>query len=282
MKTAEDRKMKELARLKAGAEARRSKVAFTGDDEVTDLLADAVRMVSIAKLKPNPINAQYFESLDGEDLARLAADIRKNGILDPLVAMRDGTLLTGHNRLEIARSIGLDEVPVRFVTRALTQDEQRERIIADNLHRRHLSEGQKRKLIAEFVRLAPEKSDRQISVLVKASPTTVGRVRKKLEVQGDVSKMDTSVDTKGRIQPRIRKAATVQVGQFKVKKPSIDVVAGTKVGDVSRLDTSIDNSGLTTVLVGLIGQVSSRLGKDDPREIAADLVRMLRNEGLIG
>ena len=43
---------------------------------------------------------------------------------------------------------------------------------------------------------------------MKASPTTVGTVRTKLEATGDVSKLDTRQDTKGRKQPAKKKRPT--------------------------------------------------------------------------
>jgi hypothetical protein len=68
-----------------------------------------------------------------------------------------------------------------------------------------------------------EKSDRQIASKVGASPTKVGTVRKGLEKKGDVSKMDTSTDTKGRQQPRKRprsKAAEEAAKKSEEAKPA--------------------------------------------------------------
>jgi hypothetical protein len=74
-------------------------------------------------------------------------------------------------------------------------------VISANLHRRHLTAEQKRDLIAKLIKATPEKSDRQIAETVKASPTTVGTVRAEMEATGDVSKLDTRTDSKGRAQP---------------------------------------------------------------------------------
>jgi hypothetical protein len=74
-------------------------------------------------------------------------------------------------------------------------------VISANIHRRHLTAEQKRDLIAKLLKAQPEKSDRQIADTVKASPTTVGTVRAKMEAAGDVSKLDTRRDRKGRQQP---------------------------------------------------------------------------------
>jgi hypothetical protein len=74
-------------------------------------------------------------------------------------------------------------------------------VISMNIKRRHLTGEQKHELIAKLMKIAPEKSDRQIAAQTKASPSTVGKVRKELEQTGDVSKLDTRTDAKGRKQP---------------------------------------------------------------------------------
>jgi hypothetical protein len=81
-------------------------------------------------------------------------------------------------------------------------------VMSANLHRRHLTTEQKRDLIAKLVKAQPEKSDRQIAKETKTSPTTVGTVRTKLEETGDVSRLDTRTDTKGRAQPAHKSGAS--------------------------------------------------------------------------
>jgi hypothetical protein len=70
---------------------------------------------------------------------------------------------------------------------------------------RCLSAGEKRDLIAKLLKTDPAKSDRQIAETAKASPTTVGTVRAKLEAKGAVSKMDTRRDSNGRQQPATKR-----------------------------------------------------------------------------
>ena len=84
--------------------------------------------------------------------------------------------------------LGRDVDPWAYVTSA-------------NLHRRHLTAEQRRELIGKLIEAMPEKSNRQIAKLVNASPTTVGTKRAEMEATGDVSKLDTSTDTRGRRQP---------------------------------------------------------------------------------
>jgi hypothetical protein len=74
-------------------------------------------------------------------------------------------------------------------------------VLSYNVHRRHLTAEQKRELIAKLLRAKPDASDRQIAKQINSSPSTVGAVRKEKEASGDVSKLDTRTDTKGRKQP---------------------------------------------------------------------------------
>jgi ParB-like chromosome segregation protein Spo0J len=88
--------------------------------------------------------AELFPLLEGDDLARLADDIARNGLLEPLVAY-DGLLLDGRNRRRACQMAGVEPQyvewqgecgsPVAFIA-------------ARNLHRRHLSESQRAALAA--------------------------------------------------------------------------------------------------------------------------------------
>ena len=91
-------------------------------------------------------------------------------------------------------------------------------VVAVNIRRRHLTAEQKHDLVKKLIKADPAKSDRQIAKLVDASPTTVGTDRKALEATGDVSKLDTRTDSKGRHQPASKtKTAAVKSAKTKSK-----------------------------------------------------------------
>ena len=169
------------------------------------------------------------------ELRELGADIRKYGLHEPVVLQRryrrraDGSianehdyelvLVDGRNRLDAMeragfalirdgklgpalghKALGLE--PLTGAYAELDDDvDVYAFVVSRNFHRRHLTAKQKRKLIAKLIKATPEKSDRQIAETVKASPTTVGTVRAEMETKGDVSKLDTRRDSKGRKQP---------------------------------------------------------------------------------
>ena len=106
------------------------------------------------KFSVNSLNDELFHDEQTEYKEQLAKDIQERGILVPLIAKPDGTLLAGHNRLRIAQELKIALVPVQYVEQTLSPSEERKFVINDNLLRRHLSQQQRlelyRKLYPNF------------------------------------------------------------------------------------------------------------------------------------
>jgi ParB-like chromosome segregation protein Spo0J len=121
-----------------------------------------VQKVERHKLRPNPKNAEYFTPETEEYFTRLEQDIRERGILVPLLAKEDGTLLAGHNRLTIAEKLNLKFVPVQYVKQTISEKEEQAFVIKDNLFRRQFSSAEwlqiYRKLYPDFEELIAEDS----------------------------------------------------------------------------------------------------------------------------
>ena len=142
---------------------------------------------------------ELFPPLPPDELPALGEDIIKHGLTSPVVLWSDGKspeqLLDGRNRLdaiEIATGspaeIGVPSIMAGkdflAINKVITLDKSVNPfayVISANIHRRHLTDGQKRELIATVIKADPSKSDRQIAETVKASPTTVGTVRREIE-----------------------------------------------------------------------------------------------------
>ena len=131
------------------ADAAQTPTKFRAKMSVTDM-----QNVDINRLSVNPHNAEFFLRESDAYFERLTEDIRKRGILVPLLAKKDGTLLAGHNRLAVAQAIGLKYVPVQYVTEELSAEAEQEFIIKDNLLRRQFSQEEwtaiYRKLVPDF------------------------------------------------------------------------------------------------------------------------------------
>jgi hypothetical protein len=97
--------------------------------------------------KTNPINRFFQEVKTDQYWKDLEADIRNTGFIrDALLAMPDGTLLSGESRVTVCRKLaeegisGLDPLPVRITINMLSEQEQTETIFLENLSRFELDE----------------------------------------------------------------------------------------------------------------------------------------------
>jgi hypothetical protein len=172
------------------------------------------------QLAPAHPAADLFPRMSADELRSLGEDIKKRGLTSPIVLWRESPeasvqVLDGISRLDaIEAHIGsivsiqpLILAGTRFIPRCDKVVELDHTVdpyayvASANINRRHLTVEQKLDLIAVLIKAAPDKSDRQIAGQIKASPTTVGKVRAKLERAGRVSTVDTRTDKKGVKQP---------------------------------------------------------------------------------
>lgn len=109
-------------------------------EEINGIRLSAIRYVQVQELKENPINIEIFKQEGEGYFERLETDIKERGILVPLIASKEGYLLSGHNRLKVAIKLGLQTVPVQYVEEVLTPEQERNFLIKDNLFRRHLNQ----------------------------------------------------------------------------------------------------------------------------------------------
>lgn len=118
--------------------------------------------------------ADLFPMVEGDEFRELCADIKERGLAQPITVDRDGLLLDGRNRLmacyETNQEVLVEEYlgndPVQFSLSA-------------NLHRRHLSEGQ-RAVVALKVRqmVQPAAKERQVAELKQNRESTVSADRR--------------------------------------------------------------------------------------------------------
>lgn len=110
----------------------------SGFEAANSANSDQITFVPVDRIRPNPFQHRtvFFE----DDLKELADDIRRNGILEPLMGRTEEsgtvTLVFGERRLRAAKLLGLREVPL--LLKNLSNEELESFGISENLKRTDL------------------------------------------------------------------------------------------------------------------------------------------------
>ena len=141
-------------------------------------------------VSPELAAVQSLMPISAEDRRALRESIERDGIREPLRGYWDKAadgkrvfrVLSGLNRLEIARELKLPTVPVE----AVETDDREAFAIDENRARRQLTLDDKRRLAAWILERHPEKSDRQVSEQAGIDHKTAGKIRQVLEGRGEI------------------------------------------------------------------------------------------------
>jgi hypothetical protein len=184
--------------------------------------------------------AVLFPMMSPDELRELGEDIKKHKLHEPITLWfsdPDGNnnkpeLLDGRNRLDAMEADGISVVRDDWKGGGIHQlnvawkgvyppADPYAYVISANIIRRHITTtAQRIKLVEDVIKLNPLMSSRRAAKLAGVSPTTGTKARKRLEAKGDVSTVDTSIDTKGRRQPAHKPAhVTAAVERGKTKGP---------------------------------------------------------------
>ena len=108
----------------------------TGDGVQTNVW----REILVNDIAPNP--HQPRQHIDPDALAELAASIKEHGLIQPLVVSEsipgiEYQLIVGERRLEAAKLVGLDRVPV--IVKEATPEQMLELALVENIQRADLN-----------------------------------------------------------------------------------------------------------------------------------------------
>jgi hypothetical protein len=216
-------------------------------------------------LKIHPA-AQLFPLLPATELKELAEDIKKNGLIDPIVYWSKDAelLLDGRNRIDAMALVGLlgvdddtgrlsdlgsgNQIKLQFYT----DGDPYAIALALNIRRRHLQSKEKRDLIAKILKQQPSKSNRQIARVVRTDDKTVGAVRNKMERRAEIPHEKTREDSQGRQQP--------------ARKPNS---APNKTAEPEPVETTVDSKTESSVTEPAVGDDASASAEPRKAEHAA-------------
>lgn len=84
-------------------------------------------MMQVDEIKPSPDNPRD----NSKAIDAVAESIREFGFKVPCIVDEEGILITGHTRLEAAKKLGLEKIPV-IIAADLDEEEKRQFRLADN------------------------------------------------------------------------------------------------------------------------------------------------------
>jgi ParB family chromosome partitioning protein len=169
-------------------------------------------MARISELKPNKLQPRKIVPAEG--IESLAASIRANGLLQPIVVRRDGIgfeIIAGERRWRAAKAAGLTIVPI--VVREATDAQMLELALLENIQREDLNAidrakayreycdrfdarpeeladrlGENRSTVSNYLRLL--ELDEEIQMLVAIGRLTMGHARSLLGVASDSRRLE--------------------------------------------------------------------------------------------
>jgi hypothetical protein len=117
-----------------------------------------IETMAVARLRPSPRNARTHSK---KQIRQIAGSIARFGFTNPILIDADGTVIAGHGRLEAAKLLGLQHVPVLRLS-GLDATQRRAYALADN--KLALNSGWDRDALAvELQALVDVKFDAQVT-----------------------------------------------------------------------------------------------------------------------
>lgn len=127
----------EMGSIKAQAEAAKAKVAIPTPTKKTDEKGE-VGEVALVKIKPNP--DQPRTSFKKDEIAELAASIKRDGLLQPILVRKRGEtyeIIAGERRYQACKLLGMETIPVRYWS--ADSDKALELALIENIQRSDLN-----------------------------------------------------------------------------------------------------------------------------------------------
>lgn len=104
----------------------------------------------VSKLKPYKFNEELFGLLPKNKYAALKEDIKKNGVKVELHILPDKTVICGHQRLQIAKELGIEHLRCKTVYGLDTPEKIKEYVIIDNVLRRQMDKKMWYRMVGEL------------------------------------------------------------------------------------------------------------------------------------
>lgn len=70
-----------------------------------------MQMIEIEKLTPHPRNREFFDDIHGDKWEDFLESVKRNSVIEPIVATQDLMIVSGHQRVNASKQLGILAVP---------------------------------------------------------------------------------------------------------------------------------------------------------------------------
>lgn len=113
-------------------------------------LQNSLRQIKVISVLPNPYQPRTV--WNEQDLSDLAASIKANGVVQPIIVRPTGggyELIAGERRLRAAKLVGLESIPA--IVRKASDEELLELALIENIHRKDLNPIERAKAYQKYI-----------------------------------------------------------------------------------------------------------------------------------
>lgn len=174
---------------------------------------------------------QPMPPLEDDEVRRLTLSIAENGVLTPILVDENGEIIEGHHRKWVAEKLGV--FCPRRTDRGHSDVEKLGLAMSLNLDRRHLTQEQKRDILAKSLISEPGLSNVTHAKRTGTTDKTAASVRAELEASSEIPRTENRIDRNGHKRPATRGAAERALG--KPRPPSTEEEPGPRVRPATRL-----------------------------------------------
>lgn len=140
--------------------------------------------VPVKMLTHHPENRRLFPDEATEDDDVFLEDIRQNGIHTAIIINRKDQVLCGNRRLRLSRKLELTHIPAKYITTNITEKQEIDLMIRDNLIRRQLSVEQRKRVMKSLTQ-----EDRMAYILARFPEETIINSGKGIDTRNDTVKL---------------------------------------------------------------------------------------------
>ena len=239
-----------------------------------------------ATKKPRYEPVLKLPALPYDQFLALKDNIAVNGVLVPIIVDSNGPrrkIIDGNYRKAIADELGYDCPEI--VQEGLTEDEKRTLARALNLARRHLTQEQKRQLVADQLRESPERSNRWVGKQMGVHHATVAAVRGEMESSGHIIQCQERLGADGRVQPAHKAVPVVHrsPAERQARIAATTLIHGDCRTEMKKLATSSVDAIICDPIYPCVDREYGRITEADwhalMKEVVTQARRVLRANG---